>query len=338
MPANLENKKILFISVRFFGYENAILQRLQALGATVDFYDDRPSNSVFTKGIIRVRRGILQYRIQRYYKAIFEEIKAKKYDYFLMVKGEAIPEFFLELLRRHFPSMKRIAYTFDSLEEFPRFGKLALYFDIVFSFEKEDAQRFGMNFRPLFYLDDYLAASQSPQPKYSVAFVGSAHTDRFLVGEKVRGNVEASGGTSYFYYFAPSRTAFRLKKIFDKRLRKFDFKLLNYRSLSHVDITRIYQESRAVLDINKPHQNGITIRSFEVLASGRKLITTNSKIAEYPFYRAENILIICRENPIVPPVFLGIPSVPLDFETLYMMSLDSWIECLFIKHQDDYWI
>lgn len=92
----LKDKKILFLSVSFFKYEKAIARRLSELGVEVDFYDERPSNSNFSKGIIRLNKRFYHLKINNYYNRILEEIKGKKYDYFFLIKGEAIPVFFLE--------------------------------------------------------------------------------------------------------------------------------------------------------------------------------------------------------------------------------------------------
>ena len=65
---NLQGKKILLLSANFFDYEKAIVNRLKEFSAEVDFYNERPSNSVFTKGIIRVKSSLYQTRIEKYYQ------------------------------------------------------------------------------------------------------------------------------------------------------------------------------------------------------------------------------------------------------------------------------
>ena len=71
----LANKKILFIGPRFFGYEEEIRKNLINLGATVDFYDDRPSNDFFTKLFIRINfHYLVQRKIQQYYQLMLENI------------------------------------------------------------------------------------------------------------------------------------------------------------------------------------------------------------------------------------------------------------------------
>jgi hypothetical protein len=70
----LKNKKILFVSVSFFNYEKAIVSKLEELGAIVDFYDDRPSNSLINKGIVRLNKKLISSKINHYYKKILKEI------------------------------------------------------------------------------------------------------------------------------------------------------------------------------------------------------------------------------------------------------------------------
>ena len=97
MKKTLENKKILFISVKFFNYENLIKKQMEDLGASVDWFDERPSNSVYTKTMIRIDKRFVASAITDYFKKIIEKIKNTKYDYFLLLKGEATPKFFFRV-------------------------------------------------------------------------------------------------------------------------------------------------------------------------------------------------------------------------------------------------
>ena len=59
----LKDKNVLFFSVQTFNLEKEITKKLQELGANVDYYDERPANNNLTKGIIRVKRSLLQIKI-----------------------------------------------------------------------------------------------------------------------------------------------------------------------------------------------------------------------------------------------------------------------------------
>jgi len=334
---DIKGKKILFLAVRFFQYEKAITQRLSELGAEVDFYDERPSNSNFAKGVIRFNKKLYQSFINRYYQSIIHEIQNKKYDYFLLIKGEAVPAYFLEKIRFLNPEVEMIYYNFDPLKEYPVLISNLEYFDKKFTFERSDSVRYGLSFRPLFYLDEYKLLVSNIPMDYDIVFIGSAHTDRYIVGEQVRSVAEELKFKCFFYYYAMGKIAFRLRKIVDKELKQFENKKLCFAKLSHHQIIDYYRRTKSVLDINKPFQDGLTIRTFEVLASGRKLITTNSDIKNYPFYNPKNIFILNRDHIELEEVFFNSEFEKIDDETLYMMSLDSFIECLFIKDQNEYW-
>ena len=77
---NFSQKKILFLSANFFGYETAITSRLRELGAEVDFFNERPSDSVFTKGMIRVKSRFYQKKVNRYYEKLWQKVKDNKYN------------------------------------------------------------------------------------------------------------------------------------------------------------------------------------------------------------------------------------------------------------------
>ncbi len=334
---SLEGKKILFLSANFFGYEKAIANRLRELGAEVDFYNERPSDSILSKGIIRVNKNFYLKKIRSYYHKISRETENRDYDFFLLIKGETITFSFLEQFKKEHPAAKMIYYSYDAVQEYPKFLKLYSYFDENFTFEPKDAHQHNLHFRPLFFIEDYQDIKQDVDAKYDIVFVGSAHTDRYLIGEKLRKICTSTNLKTYFFYYAQSKAAFLLKKVFDQNLKRFDVKKLNFKKLKHSEITDIYAQSRSVLDINKPFQEGLTMRTFETLAAGKKLVTTNSDIKNYPFFNENLILIIDRNQVEINSEFFKSDSKKINKETLEMITLDSWIECLFVRNQDDYW-
>ena len=183
---NFSQKKILFLSANFFGYETAITSRLRELGAEVDFFNERPSDSVFTKGMIRVKSRFYQKKVNRYYEKLWQKVKDNKYNYFLLIKGESVPLFFLKRISDSNPDAKKIYYSYDAVKEYPKFLKLFAFFDQNFTFEPEDAAKYNLHFRPLFFLNEYKKQKQNVKPKFDLVFIGSAHTDRYLIGEKVK--------------------------------------------------------------------------------------------------------------------------------------------------------
>jgi hypothetical protein len=95
--------------------------------------------------------------------------------------------------------------------------------------------------------------------------------------------------------------------------------------MSAETISQHYNESAAILDIEHPNQSGLTMRTFEVIASGKKLVTTNKKIVEHDFYEPARICVIDRESPRIPEEFLEVPTPSLSDEFIAYHSLRGWV-------------
>src|SRR5690606_29410790 len=54
-------------------------------------------------------------------------------------------------------------------------------------------------------------------------------------------------------------------------------------------------KSKAVLDIQRVGQSGLTMRTFEVLASGAILVTSNSAIINEPFFDPTRVFVISAD-------------------------------------------
>lgn len=327
----LENKNVFMLSVSFFNYENLIKAEMVAMGAAVDLYDERPSNSFYSKAIIRLKRSLYQVNIDKHYKNIIENIKSKKYDYFLLIKGEVVPIFFLEFLRKENPEIVFIYYTYDSFKNNPNGRSILSYFDRRFTFDREDAIKYNLSFRPLFYASEYATVNQQEcnTYKYDLSFIGTAHSDRYSISQKLNDWCEKYNLKMFNFYFSPSETLFKFKKLTDKNFKNFDEQKISFKSLSHTQIIGIYKDSKAILDINHPGQNGLTMRTFETLGAGRKLVTTNTDIKSYPFYNENNIYIIDRQNPELEAQFFEKEFKEIENTVYFSMSLPGWIKELF---------
>lgn len=334
---NFNNKKILFISPRFFNYETAIQKRLIELGAKVDFFDERPSNSIISKGVIRVYPRLFHLKIKQYYQQILKKIETEKYDFLLLIKGESVPFEFLEEFKENHPQTLMIFYAYDSVQEYPKMKTLMRYFDRNLSFEPKDVLAYSFGFRPVFYLDTYHSHTELNEKKYDLVFIGSAHSDRYQIGEKIKVAAQNLNLNSYFYYYMPNRWVYFLKRMFDRNFKNFEMKSLSFQKLSHEEIGTLYQQSFSVVDLNKPFQLGVSNRIYEALAAGKKVITTNHEIKKYPFYDANNILIIDRAKVELPESFFQTPFRPLSKNILYSISLDAWLNDVFFEIQTQDW-
>ena len=95
------------------------------------------------------------------------------------------------------------------------------------------------------------------------------------------------------------------------------------------DIANIYLKSSCILDFHNYLQHGLTMRTFEVLGSGCKLITTNQNIIKEPFYNESIINIISSENLEFNIDFIKDQNIKCTNIESY--SIDKWIHKIFMS-------
>lgn len=335
---SFENKRILFFSVKLFNYENIIADKLRSLGAHVDYYDERPSNSILTKGIIRLKRSLYHVKISNYYREILKDIESKNYDYFFLIKGEVIPQYFIDKVRELNPNIFLLYYTFDSFQNNPNGVNILNNFDKKYTFDSKDSQTYNLEFRPLFFSDDYYKLTIKNNPKYDLLFIGTAHSDRYVISENVAKWCKEKKLKNFAFYYSPSRLVFFFFKLFDESFKKFKYKNISFKSLKHEEIINLYKDSKVILDINHPNQRGLTMRVFEALGSSRKLITTNTDIKQYPFYNTNNIYVIDRNDISLDYGFFESPFIEINEDLYHKMSISGWLEELFFDEHSLDWL
>jgi len=332
----LENKKILFFAPSFFGYEYAIKNKLEELGALVDLYDERPSSNSFIKAIIRSHKKYLRFfisqLIQRYFTFIIKENYDKNYDYIFIIKGEIFDEKIVLKLKGHYPNAKLILYLWDSITIYKSIQNSLYLFDRAFTFDSKDALQFEkLKFRPLFYIDKYSDFNIKDDLKFEndILFIGTAHSDRWVFLQKIKQQALKQGLKVDFYLYIQSPLVFLARKIFDKKQKGLSIRDVNFKSLSQDEIVKRTHTSKSVLDIQHPKQTGMTMRTIEVFGAQRKLITTNQNIDQYDFFEPNNISVIDRENPILSNDFFEVDFRKSSSLLIHKYSILGWINDIF---------
>lgn len=335
----ISGKKILFFSVQTFNLEKEIKNKMEENGAIVTYYDERPSNSNFIKGIIRLKRNIYQKKINSYYQTILDSIKNETFDFLFVNRGEVVTEYFLTEFKKQRPNCEMIFFTWDSFTNHTHPTTILQYFDKRFTFDREDAEKYNIGFRPLFYLDKYknIKEEQAIKPKYDLVFLGTAHSDRYVISTKVSDWCKGKGLNVFTYYYMHSKAVYFYQKTFDKSFKEFDYKKLSFKSLSTNEIVALYKSANMILDINHPGQKGLTMRTFEAIGAGKKLITTNSEIKKYPFYTPANFFVIDRNDIQLDTAFFQSDYQEIDADLYYRTSIEGWLSDIFIKDEKSDW-
>lgn len=324
---NLIGTRVLFIAPMFFGYEKLIKTELEAKGALVDYFNDRPDNGFWTKALIRVDRRLLARKTDNYYKNIIDSTRGKTYNHVLVVRGEAISLRMLKLLRQTQPKARLSLYLWDSMHYNPNARKLLNEFDQIFSFDRSDvSQHPKMQFLPLFYAREFeRSAVWHGTPLYDACFIGTIHTDRYNVLEKIIDQLEAHNKKVFVFCYYPSKFLYRLRTLLDPGFRRFGRKYVTFKGMKLAEVVDRIAESRAVIDVNRPDQLGLTMRSIEAIGAQRKLITTNNDVVNYDIYNPANVLILDRKQPKISENFLQSAYANFDSKIREQYSASNWI-------------
>ena len=328
----LKNKKVLLLAPKFFNYYLEIKKTLEDYGADVIFFDERPSNSFLTKILIRLNiRCFIQYKIKKYYNNIICEAKNKNFDYLFLVNPETIDKNIIKKFKNVCPNITVIIYMWDSFKNKNKLVTLIPFADKFFSFDPEGPEiDKKVVFLPLFFIEKYASNSSSNvEKKYDISFVGTVHSNRYNIAKNLNKIASAQGLTTFFYFYSPSKLLFFLQKLFLKEFRSINFKDISFKQLSNNEVLDILNQSKSVLDIQHPHQKGLTMRTIEMLGNKKKLITTNKEIKKYDFYDSQNIIILDQNQKIVNLDIIQQDYKEVSQHIYNYYSISSWINNIF---------
>lgn len=325
---DLAGKKVLFICPRFFGYEHEIKCGLAKLGAQVDYYDERPFNSSIAKILNRLNfKTVIKKSIEDYYSDIFQNAVVADYDYLLVVAPETITADFIKNIKLNNTKIKTVLYLWDSIKNKKNASDLIEYFDKVVTFDKADSLMDSrISFLPLFYIDAYTKSlNKSKDYSYQFAFIGTAHSGRYKLVTTIADSLEMKKTSNYLFYYSPGRLFFLLKKLFTNELNGISLKDISFKSMTSEEIISVLADTKVVIDIEHPNQNGLTMRTIEMVGMQKKLITTNKNVMEYDFYHPNNILVVDREKPHINISFIHSEYHHIDDAIREKYSLSSWL-------------
>lgn len=330
MDHSLKGKKVLFFYLSTFNYENEIKWAMEREGATVDAFNERPTNNVFARILIRLNRNLIGKFIADYYKGIIEKTKSNKYDYIFFIKGESLSPSIVDQLRKAHPEAKIVMYYWDSIANNHNAKRMLGCFDKVLSFDKNDSKQMNLEFLPLFYIPQYAdIAGKMVEQKYDMMFAGTTHSERYEFVTGIANQIREAGGKCFTWFYFPSKVSFYKLKMDNPKFRSAKIENFEFAPMSRDTLLKYYAESRIQIDMQHPKQTGLTMRTIETLGAKKKLITTNPNVKEYDFYRPENILIVDRFNPVITKEFLDAPWKEIPEEIYKKYSISSWLNSIF---------
>ena len=272
--------KILIVGPYFFSYAEAISKEINRRNIKCFKYNEIHSNSVIVKVAYRLNL-IFPFRkkITLHRERLYSFIDDNQISDVLFISPDVIDEkLLLEVKKR----ARTHLYMWDGFKNKKNALSVLDYFDTKSSFDMFDCKRYGLKYVPLFAESEYCA--RNIPKKYDLSFCGTIHSDRptWINILLKYSNENRLRIRLLLYYYSPLLLFIRLA------LNKFCFRLfseVSFDSFAKEQIADLFRESRVVVDLTHPNQNGLTSRTFEVLRTGSKLATNNKncKVLEKRF-------------------------------------------------------
>ncbi|MGV8135514.1 MAG: hypothetical protein AB2L20_09890 [Mangrovibacterium sp.] len=320
------NKQVLLIAPVLYNYHLILSDAITKNGGQVTFIPERRYNTIFVFLKYLSRHIQTAYSNDHLRKKIAKAVSEKKFDTVILIRGERITLKILQLVKKANPRARFIYYQWDSFRENPNAANIYRFFDKVFTFDRNDSREKKLNYLPLFYSNENRSGSSPSEPiKYDLVFVGGDHTDRYTIVKKLRKNLTAQNKQFHVRLVTTKLSLMKKKLLYRKKFGRINDNDFVTTPFSPAQIAVLMQQSIAVLDINNPVQSGLTMRTIETLATGKKIVTTNPFIQYEPFYNPGQILVIDRENCAVPGTFF----TDQQFEnTVKHLEVNRWVNYL----------
>jgi hypothetical protein len=321
----MEKKRVLFIGIGFYDYEESIKHEFEKLNYEVDYFSEVPPNNFGYRFNSRIKNEKKNQSIRASHSEMIANSCGDCYDIVFIIKGEYLSINAIETIKTKNPKAKYILYLWDSIKRIPNIESKFCFFDKVYSFDRLDCfSNDILNFNPLFFRSEYVNTYKVENPICDIYHLGWFHSDRLELIKKVTKFCD-SNNVSYKMILFAGYFSYLFQSVFGGEL-KGNKKYLIFETLSAKKNKKNILLSKTTLDIAHPMQSGLTMRTIELLGMQRKIITTNSDIVNYDFYHSENILVIDRENPILNNDFFESDFYAISDEIVSRYSIQNWLE------------
>lgn len=295
-------RDLLLFMTDFYGYNEDVISELRKQGWNVTWFEDKITLNNFEGVVSKVFSNYKKNKFNKYFFNCLQKTKNNKFDLIMIIFGAV---FFrkehIMALKEQFPDTRIVYYSWDSVKNFPNIRELFETSDISYTFDPQDAKNYNVNFLPLFYTDYF---SNSSRIKYDVSTVMSFFEQKANLLYKMISLIPSDYNAFYYLRIRTKRYYLKLKLSKVNEIKKL-YKYFSLDPIPREEVMDIFLSSKVVIDCPLPNQSGLTMRTFEVLSKGRKLITSNKSIVDYDFYTPDNIFVVDENTMFIPLDFVN---------------------------------
>ena len=261
-----------------------------------------------------------QYNFKKYCEKSLKNLASKSYDYCLVIRGDLIPEFVIKHARSI--SNKMVDFQLDGLSVSSKILDYQKYFDRIFVFDPEDVKKYpeaALHFLPNCYFGE---------PDFSIP----SEIDLLYIGQYLdERNVQLKNLHQYLEEHQLSYTSHT------SLYRGRCFEPLHPKVLQHKTSTSyegnldFVKKSKIIIDFKRKEHNGLSLRFFEAMQYGKKIITDNVSVKNYEFYHPNNIFVTDFVHLDGILEFIQKPYHPLPETLIEQYGFKNWIKVILGK-------
>lgn len=324
-------KSVLLIMPFFNSYHTIIKDEIEKMGYKVKVVRD---SSVFVK-FVHLRflsQRLYDFYMNSIWPILFKQRTKGVYDYLFVIKGQELTPALCDYLQNGCKIKNSILYLWDSIAHNPKTTKILDCFKHCYTFDDADSNKgfYKLEHLPLFYSNSFNTTEQGDAEniRYDFICIGSFKEERAHFLEQIENEFKNKGHTFFFKLYLPWNQY--LRKIltspgFFSRYRKYIF----VRKMDLESVAILTRQSRIVVDVPDKIQSGLTMRTFEALGSGKKLLTTNMNVRSYSFFLSGNVATSINE---VDDLFINTKYTELDsVSSRDLRSVTEWVSLIMSK-------
>ena len=305
----MAGRNVFLLAPKYLDLYNDIIKGLQAKGYDVRWVeDDQIENNPFK---VRYETqsynedNVSQYEsvVEQFWRNFFEGRNGStRFDYFLVIDGLMVCPWLFKTMRNNNPGIRIILYLFDRVQGMYQIDRYFKYYDKVLSFDDNDVNQFGLGYLPIYWCPS-VNESEIKYDIFGLAAYNHINSKRNDIYRDIKLMSDHSGLREYIRLYnkkAKGNTVIYLIKSFIKKslgrkyipLAYYQTGLITTKSESPTDFRNLIMQSRCILDVQPEFQAGFTARFMWALGLGKKIITTNKKVLDYPFINHEQVFIL----------------------------------------------
>lgn len=323
----LKNKKIILsVDPILKEYENIMLEKTKKYFKDVEFIlgSEPEINFYYYKKLRKLKEikifrkfieKIYNKKIKNYYNKLLEKYLDK--DYVLVIGEIGYSQEFIELVKKKNKKIRFLKFIWDKMEQ-KKIEEYKENYDMVYTFEKDDAIRYNLKWRPSFFLE-----YENLVKNIDFYYLGRERDkERYIYVKKI------------FEYCIKNKLNYKILLYSQDKKKKEEF--ITNKKIKYSENIENIKKSRVTFEKNIVNQKGLSLRTLECLAYNTKLITTNKDIIHYDFYHENNIMVVEKAEDIenIDIDFFKVPYKKLSGDILYRYSFEGFIEEIFINEKE----